>query len=224
MGYEYTETEKILTAFISGFSNFALIPGLLLMKYNKRFFEFYIGLLTFLSSFLYHFTESIDIKLILKPGRWHKLDNIGSISGINSLFINNFNNFSNENKLEANFISLILILLFQFDHFWKIQNTIFPILICLISLLINYFVCGVPKVNKKMLYKGLFFLAIAIVMFGFGLDDQTDYLRIYHSLWHFFIGISTVYLWQIQEVETHSYLDYCSVKFLRNKFFKICVI
>lgn len=220
MGYEYTETEKLLTAFISGFSNFALIPGLLLMRHKRRFFEFYIGFLTFLSSFLYHFTESINVKVILKPGRWHKLDNIGSISGINSLFINSFNNFTNDDKLEANFISLIIIFLFQFDHFWKIENTVFPIIICLICLILNYILSGVPKVNKEMLYRGFFFLSIAVVMFVFGLDDDNDYLRIYHSLWHFFIGIATFYLWQIQESETFSYFDFCSIKFLRNKFMK----
>lgn len=220
MGFEYTQTEKVLTAFISGFSNFALIPSLLLMRYKKRYFEFYIGFLTFLSSFLYHFTESINIKIILKPGRWHKLDNIGSISGINSLFINNFNNFTNDDKLEANFISLIIIFLFQFDHFWKIENTVFPILICLICLKLNYFLNGIPKVNKQKLYQGLFFVLIAIVMFIFGLDDDKDYLRIYHSLWHFFIGIATFHLWQIQENETFFYLDFCSLKFLKNRFLK----
>jgi len=220
MGYEYSEKEKLLTAFISGFSNFALIPGLFLMKYKRRYFEFYIGFLTFLSSFLYHFTESIAIKIILKPGRWHKLDNIGSISGINSLLINNFNNFSSENKLEANFISLIIIFLFQFDHFWKIENTIFPILICLACMLVNFILKGVPRVNKEMLLRGLFFLIIAIIMFIFGLDDEKDYLRIYHSLWHFFIGIATFYLWQVQESDSYSYIDFCSINFLKSKFFK----
>jgi len=220
MGYEYSETEKLLTAFISGFSNFALIPSLFLMRYKKRYFEFYLGILTFLSSFLYHFTESLDIKIILKPGRWHKLDNIGSITGINSLLINNFKNFSNDDKLEANFISLIIIFLFQFDHFWKIENTIFPIAICMSCLIINYIICGIPHANKQMLFKGLFLFVVAAVMFSFGLDDDKDYLKIYHSLWHFFIGIATFYLWQIQEIETHSYYEFCSLKSLKIKFLK----
>lgn len=220
MAVEYSENEKMLMAIISGFSNFALIPGLLLMKYKRKFFEFYIGFLTFISSFLYHFTESIAIKIILKPGRWHKLDNIGSIVGINSLLINNFNNFTDENRLEANFISLIITFLFQFDHFWEIRNTIIPILLCIFCLVLNYVFCGVPKINKSYLLKGLGFLTIAIFMFIYGLDDDKDYLRIFHSLWHFFIGISTFYLWQIREVKVYSYFDFLSWKFLKNKFLK----
>ena len=35
-------------------------------------------------------------------------------------------------------------------------------------------------------------------MFVRGLDDLNDYIRIYHTLWHLFIGIAFYYLWQIQ--------------------------
>ena len=35
-------------------------------------------------------------------------------------------------------------------------------------------------------------------MFIRGLDDLNDYIRIYHTLWHIFIGIAFYYLWQIQ--------------------------
>lgn len=201
MGYQYSSYESILMAFITGLSNFTLIPGLTMLKKRKRIFEFYIGALTFLSSFMYHFTESLNIKIILKPGRWHKIDNISSITGFNTFFINNFNNFSLENKLEANFISLIMTFLFQFDHFWKIENTIYPIVICVVLMFLNNIYYGNPKFQQKPLAIGFAYLAVALVFFVLGLDDDNDYLRIYHSLWHYFIGISTFYLWQIQEKE-----------------------
>ena len=51
---------------------------------------------------------------------------------------------------------------------------------------------------------GGFFLVGAIAMFVKGLDDGNDYLRIYHSLWHVLIGVSTFYLWQLQDKKTIS--------------------
>ena len=35
-------------------------------------------------------------------------------------------------------------------------------------------------------------------MFIRGLDDLNDYIRIYHTLWHIFIGTAFYYLWQAQ--------------------------
>ncbi len=196
-----------MMAFITSFSNLALIPGLFMMKKRKRIFEFYIGFLAFMSSFMYHFTESLNIKIILKPGRWHKLDNISSITAFNALFINNFNFNNEQNKLDLNFISMILVLLFQFDHFWKLKNTIIPIIICIFFMCINNYNKGNPKFEKKPMFLGFIYLVIAIIFFVLGLDDDNDYLRIYHSVWHFFIGISTFYLWQNQEYNEFYYFS-----------------
>ena len=220
MSYAYSDNEKILMALFSAFSNFSVIPTLLLLRYTKRYFEFYFGILTFVSSFLYHFTESLEIKIILKPGRWHKLDNIGSIVVMNSLFINNLNNVTAENKIELNFISFLLVLVFQFDHFWKLENTIFPVLIFAVIMICNFIYCGFPKFKKNMLKKSMVIFIIALFMFAFGLDENNDYLRIYHSLWHFLGGISIFYILQMQEKENFSYFDFLSINFLKKKFLK----
>ena len=48
---------------------------------------------------------------------------------------------------------------------------------------------------------------IAIAMFVKGLDDGNDYLRIYHSLWHVSIGVSSFYLYQLQENKVIHYYN-----------------
>ena len=45
-------------------------------------------------------------------------------------------------------------------------------------------------------------------MFVKGLDEHSDYLRIAHSLWHILIGISTFYLWQLQEKKFVSFKEH----------------
>jgi hypothetical protein len=49
-----------------------------------------------------------------------------------------------------------------------------------------------------MLKYGLNLLIPAIYFFIKGLDDENDYLRINHGMWHLFIGIAFFYLYQIK--------------------------
>lgn len=46
----------------------------------------------------------------------------------------------------------------------------------------------------------------SILFFARGLDDRTDYLRMYHSGWHFFISAASFWLWRtvsIHEKKMH---------------------
>ena len=42
-------------------------------------------------------------------------------------------------------------------------------------------------------------MVISLIFFYKGLDDLNDYLRIWHSLWHVFIGLTSFHLLQIQD-------------------------
>ena len=53
-----------------------------------------------------------------------------------------------------------------------------------------------PKYNSKMIFLGVLGISLAIFSFWKALDEFSDYLRIWHGLWHVFIGVSTFYLWQ----------------------------
>ena len=49
-----------------------------------------------------------------------------------------------------------------------------------------------------MMKRGLIILGIGLFFFYQGLDEIKDYLRFYHGIWHMFVGISSMYTWQIR--------------------------
>lgn len=203
MGYEYGPNERIIMAIFTGISNFAAIPGITLMIIYDRNYEFFIGMFTAITSLLYHVCESLDYEFYMEHGKWHALDNIGSICCINSLLISLMNSYGDSNKqLRLNLFSLCFVLVMQAENPWDLFNTIFPIIVFGLIVLYDYYRNGIPKYNTHSIRKGASILIVAIAMFVKGLDDQNDYLRIAHSLWHVTIGINMFYLWQIQEKES----------------------
>ena len=202
MVFEYTYKERIIMAIITGSSNIFTIPGLFLMKYQNRTFAYYLSIFAIIDSILYHVCESLDIIIFLPQLKWHELDNIGAICCLNALIISlsKFNNNLDVQK-KLNYLSLFLALIYQKRGPWNIINTIMPIVIFSIVLIIQLIYYGIPKYYYEPFQKGFFFLIFAIAMFIRGLDDANDYLRIYHSFWHVLIGISTFYLWQLQNIK-----------------------
>lgn len=206
MAYQYSSTERAVMAFITGISSVTCIPVLLLMAILHRSFEFYIGAMTIFTSVMYHVCESLDVVIYLDQEKWHMLDNIASICGMNALLISLLNCHYDYNKqLRLNLLSLLLVLVMQTSHPWELFNTITPVAAFGILLIYDYWTHGVPKCNRSALYKGVTILVLAFAMFVRGLDDANDYLRIAHSLWHVLIGFSSFYLWQIQERQMRSW-------------------
>ena len=97
-----------------------------------------------------------------------------------------------------NYISTLFILIIQKRGPWDLTNTIIPILICGLYVIYDLMKHGMPTYYKPQLVKGIIFFGIGLIMFIRGLDDLNDYIRIYYTLWHIFIGIAFYYLWQIQ--------------------------
>lgn len=200
MVFEYSQKEKIIMAIITGLSNASSIPVSLLTKRQKNTFVFFIAIFSTITSVMYHVCESLDVIVVLKQQEWHKLDNIGAICSLNSLIqvlMNHFGEMDTMNRY--NYFSILFSLIIQQRGPWDIINTLIPIFMFLIFAMYDWYKHGIPKFNMSIVLKGGAFMMIAIAMFVRGLDDLNDYLRIYHSLWHVFIGISTFYLWQINE-------------------------
>jgi len=212
MGYEYTDKERILIAFFTGTTNFAFIPLVYLLKLQKRYFEVYLAIYTFVTSFFYHVCEGLDYDIYMNQKKWHICDNIGSITAMNTILVYFMGLKSYEAELKYNIISLFLIITFQIDEPWDLNNTIFPILIFVVILLYHVFFIGIEyKINKEMLQRGLLLFSIAVFFFYFGLDEHTDYLRIVHSWWHIFIAWSTFYLRQaviVLHTDDHRTFEY----------------
>lgn len=57
--YSYNSTEMILMVIITAITNFTIIPTIILFYRKQRLFSFYLGLFTFIASFMYHLLDSI---------------------------------------------------------------------------------------------------------------------------------------------------------------------
>jgi hypothetical protein len=80
--------EEFLMLIITGVTNVACIPALYLLYAKRMYFQVYLGIFTFITSFLYHSMESVHIKAFyLNSGGWHRLDNIAAIMCFITLFI-----------------------------------------------------------------------------------------------------------------------------------------
>jgi predicted membrane channel-forming protein YqfA (hemolysin III family) len=208
MVYEYTYAERILMAITTALSNVSTIPGLCLMKYQGRIFSYYFSIFGIIVSFMYHLCESLDIIIIIPQLKWHELDNIGALYCLNNLMLSFTKSGLNIEEIERkNQISTLLILIIQKRGPWDLTNTIIPIVVCGLYVLYHLMVYGIPTYYKPQMIKGLIFFGIGVIFFIRGLDDLNDYIRIYHTLWHIFIGIAFYYLWQIQYKNYVSYSE-----------------
>ena len=206
MVYEYTYSERVLMAITTSLSNISTIPGLFLMKYQGRIFSYYFSIFGIIVSFMYHLCESLDIIIFIPQLKWHELDNIAAIYCLNNLMLSFTKLGLNIEEIEkTNYLSTIFILIIQKRGPWDLTNTLIPIILCGIYVIYHIIKYGFPDYyNRTQLIKGIIFFGIGLVMFIRGLDDLNDYIRIYHTLWHLFIGIASYYLWQVQ------YKDYVS--------------
>jgi len=199
MVYVYSYSERILMAITTALSNISTVPGLFLMKYHGRIFSYYFSIFGIIVSFMYHLCESLDIIIFIPQLKWHELDNIGALYCLNGLMLSFTKMGLDIDKIEKmNYLSTFLILIIQKRGPWDLTNTILPIVICAIYVIYHLIRYGMPKYYKDQLIKGGILFGIGVIMFIRGLDDLNDYIRIYHTLWHLFIGTAFFYLWQIQ--------------------------
>ena len=207
MVYEYTYSERVLMAITTSLSNISTIPGLFLMKYQGRIFSYYFSIFGIIVSFMYHLCESLDIIIFIPQLKWHELDNIAAIYCLNNLMLSFTKLGLNIEEIEkTNYLSTIFILIIQKRGPWDLTNTLIPIILCGIYVIYHIIKYGFPDYyNRTQLIKGIIFFGIGLVMFIRGLDDLNDYIRIYHTLWHLFIGTAFYYLWQIQYKDFVSY-------------------
>ena len=216
MVYQYTQKERIIMAIIDSISNLPIGPTIFLIKRQNKIFSYYMGYFSMIVSIMYHLCESLDIKIILVQKKWHELDNIGAMYAFSQMSVplTKFNN--NMNYItKKNYIIFFIILLFQQRGPWILMNTVLPLVFDFSLAIFQILIYGLPEYNKKTMYKAGIFMGISLIFFYEGLDDLNDYLRIWHSLWHIFIGITSFYLLQIQE---KNYVGFKQVIF---EYFKI---
>ena len=199
-GFNYSDKERIIMAIINTGSNLGAIPIIMLLIKRRDDFEIFLAFLTLIASLMYHFCDGLDINLYMTELEWHLLDNIGSICSVCCLMIA-VSNMSEKLKHKLRFLVLLVVILMQFSDPWNIVNTIIPPVIFLLIFIYtryNDFSMKIKTENKrkiKNLYiKGIIVLPIAFFCFVFGLDEDKDYMRIHHSLWHILVSYSTYYI------------------------------
>lgn len=196
--YGYNTFEQILMVLLTGITNFGGIPSIIIMFKMKRYFQAHIGFFTIFTSFMYHSLDSVDGELYLNAGSWHRLDNIGAITGFMMLFCNLVDHQNHELNINLNMIALFIAILAQEKDPWNLNYTLVPITLSIIVFLISTrHKKRRPAYNKEMLGKGIFWILVAAVNFALGLDEFKDYLRFYHGLWHLCVGMSSFYFWQV---------------------------
>ena len=200
MVYQYTQFERIIMAIINSLSNLPIGPTIFLIKYYRNEFSYYMGYFSMVVSIMYHLGESLDVKIFLEQLKWHELDNIGAMYAFSQLSLPLTKLCRNKKYLIIkSYITFFVILLFQQRGPWVLTNTILPLVLDFSLSIIQMIKYGIPDFNKNTLKKALVFMLISLFFFYKGLDDLNDYLRIWHSLWHISIGITSFYLLQIQE-------------------------
>ena len=214
MVYKYNIYEKIVMAIINSLSNFAIFPTIFLIYYQKNIFTYYVSYFSMVVSVMYHICESLDVKIFLEQLKWHELDNIGAIYSFSqmTLPLTIFNNDINY-KTKKNYIFFFFLLFIQQRGPWEIINTILPLVIDFSFALISIIIHGIPYYNKSILKKACFFMCISLFLFYQGLDDLNDYLRLWHAIWHIFIGITSFYFLQIQEEKYISFKEIFLIHF-----------
>jgi predicted membrane channel-forming protein YqfA (hemolysin III family) len=201
-------TEKAIMLLVTGITNIAIFPALYLAFHKQLYFQFYMASFTFACSFLYHSLDSLDIpQLYLTRTQWHRLDNIGTIECFIMLAVYFMDTLEKKSDhyvskmttkidLFLNSCGLFIVMVMQEDKPWDIENTFYPILLFTIVLAVKVVFVRKPRINLYYLSRGALILTSAVVFFVRGLDDNNDYLRINHGMWHCLVSISSFYLWQ----------------------------
>ena len=204
----YNSFERFIMVLLTIITHIFMLPGLFLMKYQKRSFVYYLYIFKLICSFFYHICENLNIIIYVSYIKWNELDIIATISYLNSLLISltKFHFDKIEQKM-MNYFSFFLLLVFQKRGPFIFMNSFIPICIIIVIIIYKLIKYGIPKYNKDNLVKGLFLFVIGIILFFLSLNSQKDYMRIYHYLSHILNGFSFFYLWQIQSKNTMSLKD-----------------
>ncbi|EGG20269.1 hypothetical protein DFA_07392 [Cavenderia fasciculata] len=201
-----TETERALQALIAFGTNLSCLPlGIMCVKRGTAY-EAIVGTACALCSMLYHVGEVYEktwwFKLSgMTSGQWHRLDNIFTILAFQALmfYLTDVSNPQIMDLLRWTF--LVFTLYCQERAPWDITYTILPIGASFLLLIVSHlYRRRVPEwiKNRYFLY-GLGCLVVAGFFFARGLDDDTDYLRWNHGVWHFFIGIAFFFIFQSRD-------------------------
>jgi hypothetical protein len=166
-------------------------------------YELFVAIFTLMTSFMYHFCQAFHAEIYLTELKWHRLDNICSLTCFGMFFVHIScirNPLVDQVLRIATFLFSVLM---QEKAPWDINYTAGPILLFLLCpVIVHGFIHReLPPWDYRECVIGFGLLGLAIFFFILGLDDDNDRYRIFHGLWHFFVGFASLHNWRI--VKTH---------------------
>ncbi|CUG75000.1 transmembrane protein, putative [Bodo saltans] len=180
-------------------SHLTLIAPIKQLLERRWMFEVSISIFGLCCSFMYHTCQSFDTRIFLTELQWHRLDNIGVLCSFGIFWTYMACIESPVTEAYVKYLCVFVTLLAQECDPWNELYTFVPVV--LFSMIPFYFHIFVhqrwPRYDKKNFLAGFGLLAAALPFFVAGLDDANDPFRIFHGLWHLFVGISSFYLWRI---------------------------
>eukprot|EP01133_Synstelium_polycarpum_P008409 gene8409-9890_t len=208
-----------MQAFIAFATNLSCIPlGYLLIRRGHAY-EAIVGIACAVSSMMYHVGEVYDKTPLFKltgmsAGQWHRLDNIFTILAFQALmfFLMEHNHPQIVDLLRWSF--LVVTIYCQERAPWNIMYTIIPIGASLFLLIATFvYKRKVPEwIKNRYFFYGAICFVIAGFFFARGLDDDNDYLRLNHGIWHLFIGFAFYFIFQSRDKVTKNLLHGSALK------------
>ncbi len=89
---------------------------------------------------------------------------------------------------------------------WQVPYTVLPILLMATYSFVQLWRTPAryrPRFNRKKLLGGLLFVLLGLIFFVRGLDDDNDYLKMNHGLWHSLAGIGCLCLLSGKQDSVH---------------------
>lgn len=163
--------EMLAMVMITGLTNLWGVPGVILAFKHGWYFNAFIGFFTVLTSFMYHFLQSIQVnEFLFDEGHWHRLDNIGAIVSLITVIVVLMNNQSQLTDEKLNFLGLFITIILQEGFPWDLTFTLLPISLFLIILIYQTLrKANPPLKNKQAIKYGNWQIVLAAACFILGL-------------------------------------------------------
>jgi predicted membrane channel-forming protein YqfA (hemolysin III family) len=167
-----------------------LFTVVLLMRRSMRQ-ECVMGLFAVMVSFMYHTCECFQSVLFLSEMHWHRLDNIGAITSVGCSCLHLACLESRAVLEYAQSAVLFIVIILQEAAPWDLRYTVVPVCVCVTVPIASHVLNRRRRqgLHVRRLIIGLASCAVGAVNFVIGLDDQNDPLRVFHGLFHVFIGV-----------------------------------
>jgi hypothetical protein len=222
-------TEEKLQVLTVVLTNFCAIPSLISCITRELFTEAIIGGMSILTSIFYHTCQTTRFSIwSMNDGRWHRLDNVFVILCCQGLayyllFATSIDQtkmgdtmeplephaarFMHEQRVLNMFrwLGLALCLVCQERAPWEVTFTIIPVVIpTVLALFRKYLFVPLeyrPRFNSQRILYATILFTFALFFFALGLDDDNDYLRIKHGMWHAFIGAAFYFFFRSKDAQ-----------------------